>query len=291
MELFKEWEAKRQLQFQQLLATNTKAFTERTPIAKNVALTSFGVGHLKPAVNGVVKTMPRSILRRPSTEDEDNVAVVPKKRVRFATPEAEDREKAFVLAKDAEKDERCDREERNKDMNGTFVMKESNFFYNGITNEGQTWEGECKKDNDTFVIEERNFLFNGDTDEKVVDEADQDQENDAIVIEESNFFVNGDTETIEIFSTGEVAVNEQATNEEARRLQHKKPEFITANKLLKKAKLLGSQKLSKIALPKTSAAADKPKIEIQECRIIKPAGTKLPTVSFNFNTRHIICMF
>ncbi|XP_036321590.1 uncharacterized protein LOC118735753 [Rhagoletis pomonella] len=273
MDLFKEWEAKRQLQYQQLLATNTKAFSEITPAAKNEAADTLATTHSKPANNGVTKTMPRSILRRPSTEDEDNVDIVPKKRVHFATPEVEDREEAFVPAKDIEKDKRCGGKESKNDKSSTFVMKESNFFYNGNTTESQTWESESGKDGDTFVIEEENF-FNGEMDEKVVDEAGKEQQNGTIAFGESNFFVNGDTETIEILSTGEVAENEQPTREEVRRPQPKKPEFIKASKLLKKAKLLGFQKINKTALP---FVADKPKIEIQECRIIKPAGTKLPT--------------
>ncbi|XP_011199405.4 uncharacterized protein LOC105223385 [Bactrocera dorsalis] len=103
-------------------------------------------------------------------------------------------------------------------------------------------------------------------------------ENATFLVEDNVPSFNGGTETIEIFSTDEVLRNENnnAHSEELSGQRQTKPEFVTAKKLLRKARLQGSQKQSKVHTI-SSAVEKKSKIEIQECRIVKPAGTKLPT--------------
>ncbi|XP_050322098.1 uncharacterized protein LOC126754183 [Bactrocera neohumeralis] len=103
-------------------------------------------------------------------------------------------------------------------------------------------------------------------------------ENDTFLVDDNVPTFNGDTETIEIFSTDEVLRNENknAHSEELSGQKQTRPEFVTAKKLLRKARLQGSQRQSKVHTI-SSAVEKKSKIEIRECRIIKPAGTKLPT--------------
>ncbi|XP_067620542.1 restin homolog [Eurosta solidaginis] len=104
--------------------------------------------------------------------------------------------------------------------------------------------------------------------------------NATFVIEQSTEIPSkSDTETIEIFSTGEMEKRETMRAEELTKQKVNKPVFVKANKLLKKAKLMGSQKMTSKVFKscKSRVGNGKSKIEIQECRIIKPAGTKLPT--------------
>ncbi|XP_053960328.1 uncharacterized protein LOC128864601 [Anastrepha ludens] len=213
IELFKEWETERQLQFQQL------SLVENASIIMDKMCTSLEANELSVADNDISNITPRSILRRPSiTEDGDNSAVIPKKRVRFATPEMETKEDAFM----------------------------SSTTPRAIEGVNCADEGERENQNHTFVIEQNNSLL------------------------------NGATETIEIFSTGEIEEAEQMRKEELTKQTPKKSEFTKATKLVKKARLFGSQRLNKTQKIKTTAG-EKQKIEIQECRIVKPAGTKLPT--------------
>ncbi|XP_054744912.1 uncharacterized protein LOC129249244 [Anastrepha obliqua] len=213
IELFKEWETERQLQFQQL------SLVENASIIMDKMWTSLEANELSVANNDISNITPRSILRRPSiTEDEDNSAVIPKKRVRFATPEMETMEDAFMSSTTSR------------------------------------------------AIEGVNCA----------DEEERENQNHTFVIEQNNSLLNGATETIEIFSTGEIEEAEQMRKEELTKQTPKKSEFTKATKLVKKARLFGSQRLNKTQNIKTTAG-EKQKIEIQECRIIKPAGTKLPT--------------
>lgn len=215
LELFKEWELKKQQQLQQLVTTT--AYPSRTSILPFMTLDGSGTDHMNTIPGSGLK----SILRRRNIAEDDGAAVVPKKRVRFATIDGVDSDLDFI---------------------------QSNF--NGA--EGGDAAGKDKEvENDTFLAEENMPLF------------------------------NGDTETIEIFSNDEAVTNENKKehDEETSVQKIAKPNFDTAKKLLKKAKLQGSQRQDNVQAL-SGIVAEKPTIEIQECRIIKPAGTKLPTVRF-----------
>ncbi|XP_067625181.1 uncharacterized protein [Eurosta solidaginis] len=104
--------------------------------------------------------------------------------------------------------------------------------------------------------------------------------NATFVIEQSaDIPFKSDTETIEIFSTGEMEKRETMRAEGLTKQKVNKPVFVKANKLLKKAKLMGSQKMTNKGFKSCKSRVDngKSKIEIQQCRIIKPFSTKLPT--------------
>ncbi|CAD6999187.1 unnamed protein product [Ceratitis capitata] len=220
LDLFKEWELKKQQQYQELIINTAKPHIDNTiTIPALMAMNNFE----SSAFDITLDVAPKSALRR---QGEDNVdLMVPKKRVRFATPETkagDGNEIEFIPSSTSLlhiEDERA------------VERKENGFF------------------SDTYVIDSSGIPS-----------------------------FNGDTETIEILSTGDVDNNnnEKSSTEKVCVENYIKPDFMKAKKLLKKARLLGSQKQNQIQrIP--SSVTKKPKIEIQECRILKPAGTKLPT--------------
>uniref|UniRef100_A0A0A1XNA5 Chromosome partition protein Smc n=1 Tax=Zeugodacus cucurbitae TaxID=28588 RepID=A0A0A1XNA5_ZEUCU len=215
LELFKEWELKKHQQFQQLV--NITPYTDYNPTV-NVPDITVNISETDNT-STIHDITPKSILRRPSISEEDGGVVVPKKRVRFATPDGVDSDSDL-------------------DFNTS-----SHTSFNAV--EGNAADGRGDEiQNTTFVVEENMPPF------------------------------NGDTETIEIFSTDEVVASE--IDKEDSEHKFKKPDFVTAKKLLRKAKLQGSQRQSKVQ-DIAGTVGKRPKIEIQECRVIKPAGTKLPT--------------
>lgn len=214
LDLFKEWELKKQKQFQELVTTTVYPSTPIVPYM------TVNCDSEADHTNTISNRGPTSILRRPNITEGEGGAVIPKKRVRFATLESFESDLDFIPSRHAS-------------------FNSSKYDIAAGTG-GQI-------ENDTFLVEDNVPSF------------------------------NGDTETIEIFSTDEVMRNgnEKPHSEELSGQKQTKPDFVTAKKLLRKARLLGSQRQSKV-----QAIEKKSKIEIQECRIIKPAGTKLPTVRF-----------
>ncbi|XP_014094649.2 uncharacterized protein [Bactrocera oleae] len=212
LDLFKEWELKKQKQFQELVTTTV--YPGSTPI---VPYMTVNCDSEADHTNTISNRGPTSILRRPNITEGEGGAVIPKKRVRFATLESFESDLDFIPSRHA--------------------SFNSSKYDIAAGTDGQI-------ENDTFLVEDNVPSF------------------------------NGDTETIEIFSTDEVMRNgnEKPHSEELSGQKQTKPDFVTAKKLLRKARLLGSQRQSKV-----QAIEKKSKIEIQECRIIKPAGTKLPT--------------
>ncbi|XP_018798039.1 PREDICTED: uncharacterized protein LOC108974571 isoform X2 [Bactrocera latifrons] len=215
LDLFKEWELQKQKQIQELVTTTV--YSDFTSIVPNLTVSyDSEADH----TNTIPDSGPKSILRRPNIAENEGDALIPKKRVRFATHESAEDNWDFIPTCHAS--------------------------FNPLECDVVAGIGEVI-DNDTFLVEDNVQSF------------------------------NGDTETIEIFSTDEVLRNENgnAHCEELSGQKPTRPEFVTAKKLLRKARLQGSQRQSKVHTI-SSAVEKRSKIEIRECRIVKPAGTKLP---------------